>query len=189
PAFSGRHLMIRINLLPVKAAARIDTAKQELMLVAVAVLVVGLGLFIWNMTLNSEIDEAKQRIAKVKVELEKLEKDVVRVEKFKKDAEVLEKKLEVIANLKKQKVGPAKMLDDLSTILTELERVWLTKLEEKGGTLHMEGSAMEEADISAFQTALKDRSKFFDLVQLQRAECLNANDVIRPNWRTTCRDN
>lgn len=179
--------MIRINLLPVKAAHRHDTAKNELLAMAGGIAVVLVILFFWNSSLEAQIQEAQQRIKTVAKEIEQLKQDVVRVEDFKKKAEVLSAKLKAIETLKAKKVGPAKMLDDLAKILTDEKKVWLTRLSESAGFLTLEGAAMEHENISDFQLAMEKRSKFFSDVTLAFVQSTKEGGIDYLTWKITCK--
>lgn len=178
--------MLRINLLPTKASKKQATAKNELYLVAASFLVLALGLYAAYWYQSSEIDTLNGRIATAEAEVAALKKDVVRVEEFKKKAATLEQKLAVIEKLKKQKTGPAHMLDDIATILTDEPKVWLTKIAENNGVMTLEGEAMEHSNISDFQLALQRRSKFFRDVRLELVETKARDGVNILAWRITC---
>lgn len=178
--------MLRINLLPTKASKKQATAKNELYLVAASFVVLLVGLYAAYWFQSSEVDTLNGRIATAEAEVAALKKDVVRVEEFKKKAATLEQKLAVIDKLKKQKTGPAHMLDDLATILTDEPKVWLTKITEQNGTMTLEGEAMEHSNISDFQLALQRRSKFFRDVKLELVETKGRDGVNILAWRITC---
>jgi type IV pilus assembly protein PilN len=177
--------MPRINLLPVKAAKRVDTARNELFVFAGAVLMTLVGLYYWYASISSDIDEVNQRIQAIKGDITNVEKQVSRVEEFKKKTLVLEQKLGVIETLKKQKVGPAKMLGDLATILTNNPKVWLTSLVESKGVLTLSGGAMEHENVSEFQLAMQHQSKFFKDVRLTMVTTAKDGDVRYLMWTLT----
>ncbi len=178
--------MLRINLLPAKASKKQVIAKNELYLVIAGVLFLVLGMYLAYWYRGREVDQLRGRIDTVQAEVETLKKDVVRVEEFKKKTATLEQKLGVIENLKKQKVGPAHMLDDLATILTDEPKVWLTKMSEVNGVMTLEGEAMEHSNISDFQLGLQRRSKFFRDVKLELVESKAHDGVSVLAWRITC---
>lgn len=178
--------MLRINLLPAKASKKQVIAKNELYLVVASGLFLMLGLYLAYWYRGREEAQVEGRIATAQAEVETLKRDVVRVEEFKKKTATLERKLGVIDTLKKQKVGPAHMLDDLATILTDESKVWLTKMSEKDSVMTLEGEAMEHSNISDFQLALQRRSKFFRDVKLELVESKTHEGVSVLTWRITC---
>ncbi len=178
--------MLRINLLPIKAAKKQDTAKQEMIGAAGLIMIVAGGLYMWNSFISSDIEEAEGRIARVKAEIVQLKQDVVHVENFKKKAASLESKLKAIETLQTQRLGPAKLLDDLATILTEERKVWLVSLVESSGSMTLKGYAMEEENLSDFALALERRSKHFSNVRLSLMKRGAVGGVPVLNWTMTC---
>jgi type IV pilus assembly protein PilN len=96
-------------------------------------------------------------------ELEKLKAKTQEVRNLEGKKRELAAKLTVIASLKKSKVGPVRILDDLSTAIPD--RAWITELEEKSGTMMIQGMALDNQTIANFMEEL-DRSNYFDAVEL-----------------------
>lgn len=187
-------MAVRINLLPVKASRRQNSARQELYGVVAAIALALGGIFLWNSAISGDVDKVNKRIAGVKSDLKALEKDRARVKSFQKKTKLLKKKKEVIKKLEKQKIGPAKLLDDLATILTTEKKVWLTSLSEDEGSMVLKGGAMENVNISDFQLALRRNSKFFkdvELVVVSRGKEKGASKggpkIEFLNWEIRCK--
>ena len=68
------------------------------------------------------------------------------------------------------------MLDELATLMPK--RLWLTKLEEKGGSLAFTGNATSIDDVSEFMTALKG-SRHFRSVELGKTAAKGDSKVLR----------
>ena len=92
--------MIRINLLPVRATARLDAVKQELALaglgLGVAVLVMA-GLFV---VVGSQASTLKAENTDLQTEIDNLKAIVVEVDEFERKKEEYNRKLDVIRRLK-----------------------------------------------------------------------------------------
>lgn len=181
--------MPRINLLPVRAARRADSARNEIIGLGLCLCVLLLGLYGWYSHMSSQILDVQNKIAEAKLEIGKVEKKVSQVDDFKKKATILERKLEVIEQLRRQKVGPAKMLADLADIASRQRKVWLTAFEEKEGSLVMQGGAMEQENISEFQISLEQQSKFFKNVTLTLVNAAKDGAVPFFQWTITCTAN
>jgi type IV pilus assembly protein PilN len=179
--------MLRINLLPIKAARKHDTAKQELLLFIVGALVVSVALYFYHGSKTDDVAKLKTKVATVTKEIEQLKQDVVRVEEFKKKASTLEEKIKVIRNLQSKRIGPARMLDEIAEIMTEQEKVWLTKLVEKGGSLTLEGGAIEHENISDFQLALERRAKLITNVRLTMVSATSKGKDKYLTWKMVCK--
>jgi type IV pilus assembly protein PilN len=181
--------MPRINLLPVKAAKRVGNARNEIIMFGAGLLVTVVGLYYWYMLVASDISDMQARIDDLGQEIVKIEKKVTQVDDFKKKSQTLQRKLDVIETLKKQKVGPAKMLSDLADILTKQRKVWIVSMQEQGGTLTLVGGAMEQENISEFQLALEQQSKFFRSVTLTLVNSAREGAVPYFQWTITCKAN
>ncbi len=178
--------MLRINLLAVKTAKKHVSARQEMVGVAGILVATFAGLYVWSILSGSEIREKRNRIEAVKQEIAQLRRDVIRVEDFKQKADLLEKKVAAIGKLQNMRFGPAKVLDELATILTEHKKVWLTKVQEKDGTLTLNGAAMEHENISDFHLALERRATQFKNVKLGPVRAVSKDGVTYHEWSLTC---
>lgn len=181
--------MPRINLLPIKAAQRAENTKKEILFFLLIFICLGGGLYFWHAQGTDQIDIMVQQISQVSTTVKKLKQDVTRIEEFKKKSAVLEEKAEVIRALLEQKVGPARLLDDLANIVTKEKRVWLTSITESSlgpGFLSFQGGAIEHEDISSFQRSLSLNSLFFTKVQLAGVTTSLQNDVRYLEWEISC---
>jgi len=155
--------MIRINLLMARAVRRRAGLRKEISIfVFVLVLLFFLiGLVQWiyvnqSRGLQRQIDDRK-------VELEKLRALKQQIAKYKASIKLLEKKLAVINELEKNKAMPVKILDELSTHITD--KMSLRSLKKSGSQLEIEGWALDDEMIANFMTNLQ-RSKYFGGVEL-----------------------
>jgi type IV pilus assembly protein PilN len=178
--------MLRINLLPIKAARKHDTAKQELLLFVGGVIVVVGALYFYHGIQSNSVTQLRTKIAGVQKEIEQLKHDVVRVEEFKNKASTLEDKIKVINDLQSKRIGPARMLFEIAEIMTEQEKVWLTRLVESGGKLVLEGGAMEHENISDFQLALERRATLIKGVRLTVVTASRNGGKQFLTWRMEC---
>lgn len=158
--------MIRINLLPVKAAHRMSVGIRQLVLmvvVVVAVLVVMVG---YNIKLSMDIGKKEEDIARISAEITRLEDLIGEVNELESDKKRLLKQLSVIQQLEKGKTGPVRMLDALATVIPK--RIWIENMSVKSGALVLNGIGVENADISDFMSALEG-SPLFSGVRLDHS--------------------
>lgn len=159
--------MIRINLLPVRAAQKKEKLRSQisiLVLVIVAALVACGGLY-FNIALN--IDQQKKEIAQINAEIRQLNTKIGQVGRYKKLQDELRQKLEVLGQLKAAKSGPVRLLDELSRILPQ--KLWLTSFKESGGAISLNGIGINESTVADFMQKL-ERSPFYQSVELQVME-------------------
>jgi hypothetical protein len=77
--------------------------------------------------------------------------------------EDLNNKLAVIATLRRSKVGPVRVLDDLNMAVPE--RAWLSEIKEASGLLKINGVALDNQTVSLFMKDL-EASDYFDNIEL-----------------------
>ena len=159
--------MIKINLLPVKRAAKkakvpVDTAVFQLV-VGLGVVLVFLGAcgYRWQMlvdevALKTQIKESKTR------ELEVLKKKVQEVEDYEKNKRLLEDKNRIIEQLRKNQGGPVRLLDYLSQSLDPL-KIWLTSV-DGDAQVAINGKALTNDDIVQFIRNLQQSGYFTDVM-------------------------
>jgi type IV pilus assembly protein PilN len=179
--------MPRINLLPYRATQRREKAFLELKGIGVGgvcLLTALLAYASWEAHRGSLLEA---RIGQTQQELGDIDKLVARVEDFKSRTATLQRKLATIDHLKKQKLGPARMLSDLADILTHEPKVWLTSVEEHGGRLALKGGAMDQGNLSHFQMALEKQSLLFNDVHLTLVNSANEGSFTYFQWTLSCR--
>jgi type IV pilus assembly protein PilN len=178
--------MPKINLLPTRATAKLEAAKQELAGFMGLTLFVMFALYLWHGVVAGRIDDDIDKRNGLQSELGELEKKVTQIEDFKTQASLLEKKLTIIDTLAKARLGPAKMLDALADVLQAQPRIWLTNFVEKDGKLTLEGGAMDQQDVSSFQMSLAQRTAFFRDLKLNLVKQGEGNEADVLVWTLQC---
>jgi type IV pilus assembly protein PilN len=144
--------MIKINLLPIRAARKREYVKQQLILFAVLLAGTLVGLYLWWNAMDGKVIDKKKQISQAEQQIEQYKKAIGEVEKYKGLEEMLNRKLKIIDDLIRGKTGPVRVLDRLSQVIPK--QVWLTKWEEKGGTVTVEGEALSNKHVGNFMSAL-----------------------------------
>ena len=154
--------MIKINLLPVRAAKKREFGRQQLMLFALLLILGGIGNYFWYSAVEGQKDQLDQQIGRTRTEIAQLEKTIGEVKSIKEDKKALEDKLKILDSLKKGRTGPVKVMDELATIIPP--KVWLIDYQETGGGVSMKGQAFSYEDLSTFSKKLKASKHFRDIV-------------------------
>lgn len=179
--------MIRINLLPVRASRKKESAKQQiallvLSLILVAALVVGVyGYFTVKIKVaKNDIEASEQEIAQLKVKIG----EINNLKKLKAD---VQKKLDVLNQLRKNKTGPVKRLITLSNNVPD--KLWLTNYSENQQNVIIGGIAYSEELIAEFMNRLQTSNDYtgVELVVSEQAEIagtkvkrFQVNCVLKP---------
>jgi type IV pilus assembly protein PilN len=157
--------MIRINLLPVRVSKKKTVGKQQLLLFGLVIVLGFIGNFFWASSRASELQAREAKVKSLKDEISQLDRIIGEVKNIKDQQAALREKLDILAQLKANRSGPVRVLDALATVTPK--RLWLTKMEEKGGAVTYTGAASTIDDVSEFMSALK-QNPYFGTVELQK---------------------
>lgn len=153
--------MIKINLLPVRAARKKETAIQQIAIFGVVVVLIALIVTALYMFKRVQIAAAKEEITLSENKIAELKKKIGKLEEVKKLKEQVKKKLDVLAQLRKNKTGPAQRLETLSNLTPD--KLWLTNYSESDQTVKISGIALTEELIAQFMRALQGSNDFTDV--------------------------
>ena len=124
--------MIRINLLPFRAARKRENVKRQIIIYAASVccalLIMG-GLFF---KFSKDLSDLKEEEGRLNNELVSYQKE-----------------------LEKGKTGPVLLLSDIADAVPK-NKLWLTSLSEKNGNLSLNGTAMDYETVSLFMNNLEN---------------------------------
>jgi len=167
--------MIKINLLPVRAAKKKESARQQIsisILTVIAVLVIALGIY--SVTL-AKISTAKEEINKSEEEIKQQKVKIGEIDNLKKFQAEVKSKLDILNQLRHDKTGPANRLAKLSDAVPE--KLWLTKYVESGSSISVSGIAFNEELIADFMRNLQASNNEFTNVELQVSEQVDISGI------------
>lgn len=156
--------MIRINLLPVRAEKRRESLRQQAVVAVGVIVVLVAGIALVHVTLGSDIDHMRDQITQRQAEISRLQAVIGEVKEFRKKKRDLEEKIEVINKLEQRQRGPVRVLDALARVIPE--KMWIEKLKDSGGTVSLEGIAIDNQTIARFMTQM-EASPWFQGVRLE----------------------
>jgi type IV pilus assembly protein PilN len=153
--------MIRINLIPVKRKKKPRPIPKFIfvLIVVMAASVVGTLLFYINRkTVISSLTAQKALNANKMAELEDKIKEVRNFESLNK---LFTERKNIIEELKRNQSLPVRVLDDLSSRLSD--GVWFTALDIRAGEISLGGMAFTNSDVVKLVQSLKDSPIFTDV--------------------------
>jgi len=175
--------MTRINLLPVRAAKKKETVKQQITILIVAVVAtVVAGLAFYSVTL-AKVSGTKDEISRSEAELQQLKIKIGEIDNIKKLQAEVKKKLDVLNLLRREKSGPANRLAKLSDLTPD--KLWLTAYAENQAKVSITGVAYNEEIIATFMRNLQSSGDFSD-VELLVSEQQEVNGVKVKKFDITC---
>jgi len=177
--------MIRINLLPVREARRAANQRKQVALLGFAAgagVAICLLLSTW---MAARIAHERSLITARQAEMKKLEATLKEVKQFQTEQEEIEQKLAIIDQIEAARMGPVKIMDELATRIPQ--RVWLTKLTEKGGLLELEGRSIDAEVVADFAAALEE-SPLLSKIDLQETKLEEVDGLKLSDFRLTAQD-
>jgi type IV pilus assembly protein PilN len=174
--------MIRINLLPVREARRAANLRKQGMLLVFAAgagVVICLLISTW---MAARIAHERSLVTAREAELKKLEATMNEVKKFQAEQQEIEQKLAIIDQIEAARMGPVKIMDELASRIPQ--RVWLTKMVEKGGTLELEGRSIDAEVVADFVVALEE-SPMLSAVDLQETKLEEVEGLKLSDFKLT----
>jgi type IV pilus assembly protein PilN len=156
--------MIRINLLPYRAARKKENIRFQVNVFLGSVVFVGLLIFWFNSMLNSHIQDLNSEIRSTRDQVAKYQKINKEIADIKKKLALLDKKINVITSLESDRRAPVENMDSLYKLLVE-KRMWYTQIEEKSDNIKVSGVALDNQTVADYMTRI-EKSDRFDNVRL-----------------------
>lgn len=175
--------MIRINLLPVRAAQKKEKLRSQISIFILCMILVCIACGSLYVQKTIAINNVKDEIAQINQKNRALTKKIGQVRDFEKKKADLKKKLDVLKALKDGKSGPVHLLDELSTALPD--KLWLTKFSEKGGKIKLSGVADNENTVAAFMRNL-DASPYYKNIELSVTEQTKVGERKMQKFTLNC---
>jgi type IV pilus assembly protein PilN len=210
--------MIRINLLPVKAAKRREQGQRQLLIGVVAVTLTLVGIIVFHGTQVAHINDMRDTNAGLQRAIAKLKAEIGDYEVIKAQRDELIRQRDAIKRLQANRSGPVWLMRELSDILTpnkgptynkeqyeelikrdpnegfnpnwDTRRAWIYSYNEQDHNVRIHGGAKSDEDVAEFLKRLK-RSAFFSDVNWQQT-VPNTDTRLNVSYVTfdlTCRVN
>lgn len=173
--------MIRINLLPFRAARKKENIRRQVTVYGLFIVLIIVVMGYFFLDLSSTLSSRKRDEEEIRTKLADFEQIIKKINQLEKQIEEIRTKLEVIKELEERKTGPVRLLDQISMAVPK-EKLWLTSLVERGGTLTLSGTAMDNETVALFMTNL-EKAELISGVDLKRA---SARSI--PQYRLTVSD-
>jgi len=194
--------MIRINLLPYRAAQKKENIRRQISIFVLAVIMVVGILVYYNMSLNSDIDALDTRIKNTKSMLAQVEKQARQVDEIKKAFDRLKQKTDVIKNLETNRKMAVQLLDNMTTLVAEkvsvssseasadsdtkpVKRLWFTNFQENRDQIELQGIALDNKTIADFMSRL-EASDLFMNVNLKTIKQQKINELNLKIFEIIC---
>lgn len=176
--------MIKINLLPVRAAKKKETAIQQITIFCISLVIVAAVVVSMYLVKQVQISSTKTDIATANAKIAELKNKIGKLEELKTLKDQVKKKLDVLSQLRKNKTGPAQRLATLSNITPE--QLWLTGYTEAADNIKISGVAYTEELIATFMRSLESTADFMG-VELVVSEQFESAGTKLKRFELTCK--
>ncbi|MBW1988372.1 MAG: PilN domain-containing protein [Deltaproteobacteria bacterium] len=151
--------MIRINLLPFRAARKKENIRRQIAVFFLSVLLIFVALYGVHDVLADRVDILKDEVETKKADLEHYKSQVAEVERLQKHIAMVEGRLKIIDDLARLKGQQVQMMEDLTSRVVE-KRMWLTQLENTVQSLTLRGYALDNTTVANFMSALEASGQY-----------------------------
>ena len=176
--------MIKINLLPLRAARKKESAIQQIAIFCVSLLLVAAVVASMYVVKRMQISATQDDISVATTKINELKKKIGKLEELKTLKDQVRKKLDVLAQLRKNKTGPAHRLATLSDITPD--QLWLTGYSESGQAIKISGMATNEELIAAFMRNLEGSADYMG-VELVVSEQIESGGTKLKRFELSCK--
>ena len=160
--------MIRINLLPFRAARKKENIKRQITIYGLSLALLLMVMVYYFLRLSNELSALEAKQKRLRADLRTYQKTVRRIDELDKKIKDMRSKLAVIKKLEGNKRGPVHLLDEIAMAVPK-DKLWLSSLKEKKGALSLQGTAMDNETVALFMTNL-EKSKYLKSVDLKSAK-------------------
>lgn len=157
--------MIRINLLPFRAARKKENVRRQISIYVLSVAFLFIVMTYFFLQLTSTLNGLKQDEQRLQAELKTYEATIRRIAELEKKIKEIRAKLSVIRELERNKTGPVHLLDEIAMAVPK-DKLWVSSLKEARGILTLTGTAMDNETVALFMTNL-EQSDYISNVELQ----------------------
>lgn len=153
--------MIRINLLPFRAARKKENIRRQVSVFFLCLLLVMVVLGWIHFYLGNKQQNLTTSVSDTKKELALYKQKNAEINEIRKKLKDLEMRQNVIEDLEKQRFEPVHIMDELTGKIVA-ERMWLTRLDISGNQMDIDGIALDNKTVADFIDNLEGLSKLND---------------------------
>ncbi len=173
--------MIRINLLPFRAARKKENIRRQVSIFMLSLVLVVIVAAWFNYLLSGKIESLNRKVADTKAQVDKYNKINKEIAEIKKKLGILNQKIEVIKSLDLTRKAPVELLADMSNLVIE-KRMWITGLEENAGNVKVVGIALDNPTIAEYMTRIESTLKYVDVKLMSINQDTSVNGLNLKNF-------
>jgi len=177
--------MIRINLLPYRAARSKENIRRQISIYCLSIVLLIIVFWLFNGYLSSRVDTLSAKLDDLKKEVKRYEEKAEQVEEIKEKLAALNKKIEIVNQLKAYRKEPPQLLAEMTEMVVP-DRMQLTNFNSNRDRVSLEGMALDNETVAVFMTRL-ERSDLFNGVTLKSAKQEKKFNIDMKNFNIVCK--
>jgi type IV pilus assembly protein PilN len=177
--------MIRINLLPYRAARSKENIRRQVSIFCLSLVLLLIVLWVLNGYLGGQVKNYAARLEDLKKEVKRYEEKAHQVETIKQKLNSLKKKIEIVNQLKAYRKSPPQLLAEMTEMVVP-DRMQLTSLESRSDMVALNGIALDNETVAVFMTRL-ERSPRFSSVTLKSAKQQTKYNIPMKVFQIVCK--
>lgn len=176
--------MIRINLLPFRAARRKENIRRQISISLLSFIFAFIALFYYQMQLDLQLGELKAQAEDVKEKLKVFRKKSREVDNIKEALDTLQKKINVIKTLEMNRREPVRLMESMTRMVIA-KRMWFTDFADNNDAVVIKGNALDNKTVADFMTQL-EMSGFFSSVNLTTLKQVTIEKMNVKGFEISC---
>ncbi len=178
--------MIRINLLPFRAARKKENIRRQVSVFLLSLIFVSSALMYYHIRLNHQIGALNGQIKTTKKQLVRYEKISKAIDGIKHKLKILNDKLNIINQLQLNRKEPIHLLDKMTTAVIP-KRMWFTSFGSRDQVVNIKGIALDNKTVADFMIGLEKTDLFasVNLKTLQKHQ-LPGRKLSLKNFEISC---
>ncbi len=178
--------MIRINLLPFRAARKKENIRRQISVFFLTLLLIAACLYMGSGYWKNKIQALNQDINRINSELSIMTAAAKEVDRIQRDLDALKQKTDVIRDLEKSRRAPVRMLEAMTELVVE-KRMWFNSFSDTAGTIQIKGVALDNKTVADFMTRL-EKADLFSSVNLDSLKQQTLKESLNlKSFEITCR--
>jgi type IV pilus assembly protein PilN len=177
--------MIRINLLPFRAARKKENIRRQVSIFLLSFVLVAVLLCFYQLNLSHKAGKLSAKISETKAQLDKYNKINKEIAEIKTKLANLQKKLAIMAELEAGRFEPVQLLDTMTEMVVA-KRMWFTRLESNEKDIEINGIALDNKTVADFMVRLENCGLFSNVV-LNTLKYVSIRKTDLKSFQITCR--
>ncbi|GAB6146346.1 PilN domain-containing protein [Desulfocicer niacini] len=169
--------MIRINLLPFRAARKKENIRKQISIFSLLLIFMIVSLFYYTTWVDRKIDILHKNIIRIENDITLYKDKADKVNEIKKKLKNLELKLDIVQSLEAKRRQPVLLLESISQLMIP-DRMWLTSMKTDEKNVVLSGLAFDNKTVADFMTAI-EKSPFFSSVDLKTLQMKQIKKDLR----------